>query len=123
MHAFFKAKLDQEGVKVVETWILLQILNGVTTSNAIKKILKVDGAQIQRSCDRLVEKQWVVRTIDPYDRRVKNLSLSPEGEALIKRLIQHSKKTNDKALSHLDDQRKNELRHILMDVLKGPFFE
>lgn len=121
MHSFFRKKLDQEGVNIVETWILLQILNGIKTSNDLKKVLKVDMAQIQRACDKLIKEKLIVRSVDPYDRRVKILSLSEAGEALIKKMIQHSKETNTKALLPLNEQQQNKLRHLLIEVLNGPF--
>ena len=122
MHSFFRKKLDQEGVNVVETWILLQILNGIKTGKELKNVLRVDMAQIQRGCDRLVKDKLVVRSVDPFDRRVKILSLSKEGEALIKKLIQHSKKTNAKFLMSLNKEQQDELRNLLIEVLNNPFF-
>jgi DNA-binding MarR family transcriptional regulator len=103
---------------VVETWILLQILNGVKTGNELKNVLRVDMALIQRSCDRLVKKKWVVRTVDSYDRRVKILSLSKDGRSLIRRLIRYSQETNAKALSPLDEKQQDVLRHLLISIFK-----
>lgn len=122
MHAFFRSKLDEEGVNVVETWILLQILNGVQTSHKLHKVLKIDMAQIQRACDKLVKHKLIQRSLDPHDRRVKILLLTQEGEILIKKLIKRSKTVNIEALSHLNENRKEELRQLLLEVLKGPFF-
>lgn len=122
MHQFFRERLDKEGINVVEAWILLQVLNGKKTITDLKNELKIDMAQVQRACNHLIEKKWMIRLIDPYDKRIKHFSLSTEGIKVIRRVINFSKETNIKALSTLSKDKVGHLRILLMNVLKGPFF-
>lgn len=123
MHGFFREKLDREEINVVEAWVLLQILNKIKTISGLKNVLNVDMAQIQRACNRLLEKKWIARVVDSYDKRVKIFSLTEPGEKLIRRVISYSKETNAKALEGLNKDEKNALRGMLINVLEGPFFK
>lgn len=122
MYGAFREKLEKEGINVIEAWILLQIFNDIKTIKKIKDILKIDMAQIHRSCERLIEKRWIERQINPYDKREKFLSLTNEGMSLIKRVVKYSKEINSKALSVISEEKTDQLRSLLLEICErnGP---
>lgn len=122
MYGFLKEKFEAEGVNVIEAWILLEVLNGVETVTELKKRLKADMAVIQRSCDRLEKQNYLVRAVDPYDKRIKKLSLTEEGRMLRQRLSKYSKEVNKRAFEEMSLTDKNSLHQLLLKVYKSSFF-
>jgi DNA-binding MarR family transcriptional regulator len=53
----------------------------------LAQCLHFDASNVTDIIDRLEERGLVVRTIDPHDRRVRRLVLTPEGEALRAKLF------------------------------------
>lgn len=123
MYSYLKERFESEGVNVVEAWILLEVLNGVETVSELKKSLKADMALIQRGCDRLEKLGWLKREVNPYDKRVKTLSLTPSGKKLRARLSHYSKDVNKLAFEGLNPQDRSVLHKILLNVYKGSFFK
>ena len=84
------ARLDQafatEGLTAVQWSALIGIHVGrAPTCAALARDMAHDKGAMTRMIDALEAKGWVVRTRDAADRRVINLALTPEGEALVMR--------------------------------------
>lgn len=122
MYSYLKERFESEGVNVIEAWILLEVLNGVETVSELKKSLKADMALIQRGCDRLEKRGWLKRTVNPFDKRVKKLSLTESGIKLRARLYKYSKDVNNLAFEGIDSNERTVLHNILLRVYKDPFF-
>ena len=121
MYSYLKERFEKEGVNVVEAWILLEVLNGVETVSDLKKSLKADMALIQRGCDYLEKKGWLKRALNPFDKRIKTLSLTEDGKKLRRRLSQYSKEVNKLAFAELNPAERSLLHETLLKVTKGLF--
>ena len=60
---------------------------GVVSQNRLGRAVAMDPATCQGVVQRLSAKKLVARAADPEDRRRALLSLTPEGEARVKRLL------------------------------------
>lgn len=121
MYNYLREKFEEEGVNLIEAWILLDVLNGVETVSELKKNLKADMALIQRACDRLEAEGLLTRTVSPYDKRVKKLGLTEEGRTLRLRLTEYAKEVNRLALKELSEKERDTLHHLLLKVYEAPF--
>ncbi|WP_062519837.1 MarR family winged helix-turn-helix transcriptional regulator [Demequina silvatica] len=66
---------------------------------------------------RLVERGWIARDISPEDGRVRLLSLTPEGIALVDAAIEEAERGFIGHLSALSDAQVEQLRGILATIL------
>jgi len=69
-------------------WIVLNAISdeGFVSQSILASRAHVDGATITYHVDRAEKLGLVTREVDPSDRRVRRLSLTPEGEQLSARL-------------------------------------
>lgn len=71
------------------TWLVLNAVSaeGFLSQKALASRARVDGATISHHVDRAEGRGLVRRVVDPLDRRVRRLELTPEGKRLYKRLL------------------------------------
>jgi MarR family transcriptional regulator for hemolysin len=71
------------------TWLVLNAVSdqGFISQTALAGRWHVDGATITHHVDRVEAKGLVKRVVDPADRRVRRLELTPEGKRLYRRLV------------------------------------
>ncbi|WP_225420927.1 MarR family winged helix-turn-helix transcriptional regulator [Companilactobacillus keshanensis] len=82
----------------------------------IGDITLFDGAIIARSLKKLELMDFVIRQVDPDNRRKKIVRITTTGTAFIKKLKVDFKDSNEEIYSNLTDEEKNQLEHILTKV-------
>jgi MarR family transcriptional regulator, organic hydroperoxide resistance regulator len=68
----------------------LKNLGAACSQRELAQCLHFDASNVTDIVDRLEERGLVQRTIDPNDRRVRRLVLTPEGEAVRAELFEHA---------------------------------
>lgn len=97
------------------TWIVLSALseNGLVSQSAIAGHARVEGATITHHIDRLESLGLVRRSVDPEDRRVRRVELTPEGVELHRRLLEEAKRLEAVLLAGLDERERADLLAML----------
>jgi MarR family transcriptional regulator for hemolysin len=97
------------------TWIVLNAVsdNGVISQRALAGHVHLEGATITHHIDRLEELGLVRRQLDPEDRRVRKIELTPEGERLHASLRVAVREFERRLLAGLDDRDLAQLRKTL----------
>jgi DNA-binding MarR family transcriptional regulator len=68
---------------------------------------------------RLVDRGWVRRTADAQDRRVRRLSLTPQGRSLVDQIVEAAQQDFVKVVSALDDEQLGQLAGILEVLIEA----
>jgi MarR family transcriptional regulator for hemolysin len=99
-------------------WIVLNAISdeGFVSHRILASHAHVDGATITYHVDRAEKLGLVRREVDPDDRRVKRLHLTPEGERLAKDLWTEAKAFESQVLAGISDQEQARLRRTLAKV-------
>jgi DNA-binding MarR family transcriptional regulator len=99
-------------------WIVLNAINdeGVVSHRILASHAHVDGATITYHVDRAEKLGLVRREVDPDDRRVKRLRLTPKGERLYEKLWESARAFEAQVLSGITDAEQARLRRILAKV-------
>lgn len=98
--------------------IVMMIVNRHPDCNqeTIGEITLFDGAIIARSLKKLEQMDFVVREVDPANRRKKIVQITTSGAEFVKRLRADFKDANEDLYSNLTDEELNQLEHILTKV-------
>ncbi len=92
MHAFFLHS-RQNGLSVTQIGALFQIRHrGSSTVSEIGDELEISGPAASQLLERLVQQGLVARSEDPSDRRLKQVTLTRQGEAILREGIQARQK-------------------------------
>lgn len=86
---------------------------GTVSQNRLGRAVAMDPATSQGVTQRLLAKKLIHRMADPEDRRRALLSLTPEGEALVARLIPLGTRISEKTLKPLDPGERDTLLALL----------
>jgi len=104
MHSFIQYA-RKNGLSMSQISALLRIHHqkscGVTD---LGDHLGVTNAAVSQMIDRLVQQELISRSEDPYDRRMKNLVLTEEGE----RIVQQGIRTREEWMDTLSDVLSND---------------
>jgi DNA-binding MarR family transcriptional regulator len=68
----------------------LKNLGQSQSQRELARCLHFDASNVTDIVDRLEERGLVVRTVDPHDRRVRRLVLTPEGEEVRRKLFEQA---------------------------------
>ena len=122
-HLVFTAKAVREGFEQtlaaaggsMGTWIVLSVLSGDGghSQTMLASRMQVEGATITHHVDRLEKLGLVRREIDPEDRRVRKIELTPEGARLHKQLLSAAKEFEGSLLAGIGERQQAELRRTL----------
>ena len=83
------------------------------TVKGIAEKLDVAKSRVTTILDRLIEKRFVERIVDPKDARVKLISLTPKGKKKAEQLKDHQRKIHGRLLLEMNnEERKNVLSHL-----------
>jgi MarR family transcriptional regulator for hemolysin len=66
-------------LSVLELSVLVRIDRGVDLPSLLARTLRLDPARVTHMVDRLVTRGYIVREVDPKDRRCWRLHLTPQG--------------------------------------------
>lgn len=109
-------------ITVGQFHILRRIRNGIDSVSKLADDRHTTRPAISRVVDVLVKKGLVNRTLNPDDRRNVQLSLTPEGQALMSALSNNTRQWMAEKMADLSDQ---EIEAVLVagDALKRVFTE
>lgn len=80
---------------------------------AVAEALEVNPSNASRTCDRLLKAGLLDRRRDSADRRHLNLTLTPEGHALVDRVTSHRRTAVGKVLRKMSPAEREQLADVL----------
>ena len=97
------------------TWIVLSALSdtGIVSQSVLAGHVRLEGATITHHVDRLEQQGLVRRKLDPGDRRVRQLELTPAGARLHAQLLGAAREFERRALAGLDAKDRAALAAML----------
>jgi DNA-binding MarR family transcriptional regulator len=102
----------------VGTWIVLNAASdeGFVSQSILASQAHMDGATITYHVDRAEKLGLVTREVDPADRRVRRLRLTPAGERLYKDLWAAAQDFQAQVLAGVTDAEQDRLRQTLAKI-------
>ncbi len=98
------------GLSLPQLSILMQIQHrGACNLSKLSTGFDITPAAVSQLVDKLVHAGLLIRTVDPSDRRVKMLDISPEGRAL----IEQGTAERYRWMEHLGDALSDEEKHTV----------
>jgi MarR family transcriptional regulator, transcriptional regulator for hemolysin len=99
-------------------WVVLSAVSdeGIISQSALASHVHLEGATITHHVDRLEELGLVRRQLDPKDRRVRKIELTPEGERLHRDLLAAVREFERSLFADLSDRQLTELRKTLTRI-------
>jgi|SRR5579862_264863 len=100
------------------TWVVLSALSdvGIVSQAVLASHVHLEGATITHHIDRLESAGLVQRRLDPDDRRVRRLELTPDGEDLHRRLLEAAKAFEQKAMVGVSERDIAAVRRALARI-------
>ena len=97
------------------TWIVLNAISaeGIVSQSILASRAHVDGATITYHVDRAEKAGMVQREVDPDDRRVRHLRLTPKGEILYGELWAAARAFEAKVMTGINEAEQARLRRTL----------
>ena len=92
-------------------------MKGPKSQRDVAKRLRVEGATITRIIDILGAEGLVARTVDPKDRRINLIEISPKGEAVLKEIFAIYDEVRDDVVEDLSADEKRVLSSALDRML------
>ena len=92
-------------------------MKGPKSQRDVAKRLRVEGATITRIIDILGAEGLVARTVDPKDRRINLIEISPKGEAVLKEIFAIYDEVRDDIVEGLSADEKRVLSSALDRML------
>lgn len=108
--------LDFAGFDVLMTLRRQGERGGSLTPSALAQDMMLSTSAMTNRLDRLEKRGLIVRQADPQDRRSLRIVLTPEGFALIERLVAPHVATEEALLSALDEAERDQLKALLAKV-------
>lgn len=96
--------------------VLAQIERGVDLPSVIADTLFLDRPRVSRISDQLVAQGYLVRSVDPEDRRRSRLSLTESGRDLLREGRHHVVSATDSVLGPLSTEERARLTESLASV-------
>lgn len=112
--------LDQHGLYIGQPRFLFALSRRPGMSQAqLASELSLSKETVSVTMRRLEQTGFVVRQTSPHDKRIKLLSLSDKGNALMPELTQHFNAINDRMFSQLDSNEQNVLKSLYEKMISG----
>jgi len=92
---------------------------GRATQNHLGRLAGMDSATIQGVVRRLIERGLMRPACDPLDRRLRVLTITPEGETLLREAQDAGKRANDALMAPLSEQERAGLVALLRRLSQG----
>jgi DNA-binding MarR family transcriptional regulator len=86
---------------------------GRATQNHLGRLAGMDSATIQGVVRRLIARGFMRTASDPMDRRLRVLTITPEGEAVVREGQQAGMRANDALMAHLSEHERVQLLSLL----------
>ena len=102
-------------------WRLMGLLqqHGETHAGALARISLMDKAQISRSLQPLIDRQWVLRRVDPLHARRHLLSLTAQGLLQFETVLQQARPFQAALLNALTGAERESLNQIMTKLMQA----
>ena len=102
-------------------WRLMGLLqqHGETHAGALARISLMDKAQISRSLQPLIDRQWVLRRVDPLHARRHLLSLTAQGLLQFETVLQQARPFQAALLNALTRSERESLNQIMAKLMQA----
>ena len=105
------------GIRIAQYRVLGQLMkSGPLSMSEIGRRLYISKPSMTTLADTLIDNGWAGRHNDPGDRRVINLTITPQGKKHLRQAFEIYKSDVSALLSRLDDQDMQQLSAALEDV-------
>jgi DNA-binding MarR family transcriptional regulator len=100
--AVFLQETDDQGITPVQYAVLQTVSNqpGID-QRTLAGAIAFDTSTIAGVIDRLEARGWLVRTVDPDDKRVRRLALTADGDALLAATVPGMRRAQERILAPL----------------------
>lgn len=92
---------------------------GRATQNHLGRLAGMDSATIQGVVRRLIMRGFMRTASDPMDRRLRVLTITPEGEAVVREGQQAGMRANDALMAQLSGHERAQLVSLLRRLSPG----
>lgn len=92
---------------------------GRATQNHLGRLAGMDSATIQGVVRRLIARGFMRTASDPLDRRMRVLTMTPEGEAVVREGQQAGTQANDALMCGLSERERAQLVSLLRRLSPG----
>ncbi len=125
MRTDYDRKMRHLGLTRSQWWVLTYLyFNEGITQSELSALLDIERATLGRLLDRLGEKGWIERRLDPNDRRVKRVYLTGEVETLMQTMRAMAAEMRGQAFDGIDKANLETLIGLLVQIkgnlLAGP---
>ena len=105
-----------EPLSIADLSVLRQIERGVDLPSTVARALRLDPARLTHIADRLVERGYIERALDPEDRRRWRLRLTEAGTERLRQGQADIMAVMDDVLGGISVEERAELAHALQAV-------
>ena len=92
---------------------------GTATQNLLGRLVAMDPATIQGVVRRLIARGFMRTASDPMDRRLRVLTITPEGEAVVREGREAGMRANDALMAPLSEREREQLVTLLRRLSPG----
>jgi MarR family transcriptional regulator, lower aerobic nicotinate degradation pathway regulator len=116
-HAVTKRRLAAHGLTPVQQLVLAVVCQheGIPAGELGKKIA-LDPATLSGILDRMTERGWIEKRLDPEDKRLVRIFLTERAKELEPKLMEERDKANEEILRNLSLEEKVLLKRLLKDL-------
>lgn len=105
LHSFAVSGLEVQGLSIAQHMLLRKIAESQPVSQAaLAKQMQLTPGAISQNIDALDQANCIVRTANPSDRRISNLSVSQDGKAALDKFAAISEQLIARAFSGIPDE-------------------
>lgn len=106
--------LESLGISARQLGILeLIVTRGCMTQQAAGQLLQLDRTTVVQIVDALEDGGYLVRNVDPLDRRCHALTVTTAGKEILKKGLSRMEKAEEKFLALLSDSEREQLKRML----------
>lgn len=118
--AIFLQEAEPHGVTPVQYAVLQALANSPgVDQRTLSRSIGFDTSTIASVVDRLEARALVERRIDPADRRVRLLALTPTGHALLRAVQPAMRRAQERMLAPLPAQQRAEFMRMLQVLIRA----
>jgi DNA-binding MarR family transcriptional regulator len=100
-------------ISLPEIFVLEQLSsNEEPTMSELGRSISMDLSTLTRTVDKLVKKLFVARKRDPEDRRMVRVTITVDGQKIIRRFEEQRKKKIESILRQMTSQERRDVLHI-----------
>jgi DNA-binding MarR family transcriptional regulator len=118
--AIFLQEAESTGVTPVQFAVLQALANTPEVDQrTLSRSIGFDTSTLASVIDRLEARGAVQRRLDPADRRVRLLALTPQGQELLHEVVPAMWRAQERILQPLAEKERTEFMRLLLALVRG----